>query len=66
VKGSPNEQFLANIQREIATLLSGYRKPEMDPRVMETLYGYLRDTVGVEAAVLDRICPLDRTAAVGA
>ena len=63
LKGPPNEQFLANIQREIAALLGGYRKPKMEPRVQAALYGYLRDTVGVETAVLDRICPLDGAAA---
>jgi trimethylamine--corrinoid protein Co-methyltransferase len=62
VKGTPNEQFMANIRREIDILLNKYRKPGMDPKIREALRAYLCDAVGVSPDILDRI---DDTAASG-
>ena len=64
-QGSPNEQFLANIDREIETLLKDYRKPQMDPAVLAALYRYVNENAGVDEAVLDRIQPQDPAAAAG-
>jgi trimethylamine--corrinoid protein Co-methyltransferase len=64
-RGSPNEQFLANIDREIETLLKNYRKPQMDPAVLAALYRYANQNAGIDEAVLDRIQPRSPAAAAG-
>jgi trimethylamine--corrinoid protein Co-methyltransferase len=64
-QGSPNEQFLANIDREIETLVKNYRKPQMDPSVLAALYRYVHENAGVDETVLDRIQPRGPAAAAG-
>ena len=59
VKGTPDEQFMANIQREIDSLLGTYRKPALPPEVHAALRSYLMETVGVDAQTLERIHPME-------
>jgi trimethylamine--corrinoid protein Co-methyltransferase len=55
VKGTPDEQFMANIQREMDTLRQTYRKPPLEPSIHAALRRFLIDVVGVDADTVERI-----------
>jgi trimethylamine--corrinoid protein Co-methyltransferase len=55
VKGTPDQQFMSNVQREIESLLKAYRKPQLEPDVEKALRNYMIDTVGVDSETVDRI-----------
>jgi trimethylamine--corrinoid protein Co-methyltransferase len=61
-ESTPNAQFMANIQREIDSLLTHYRIPDVDPQVQTDLRRFLIDTAGVDPGVLDRIDAIDAAA----
>jgi len=59
VKGSPNEQLFANIERKMQKMLNSYEKPTLPPDILQALYDYTVKIEGVDKSIIDAIQPRD-------
>lgn len=59
VKGSPNEQLFANIERKMQKMLDSYEKPPLPPDILAALYDYTANIVGVDKTIIETIHPRD-------
>jgi trimethylamine--corrinoid protein Co-methyltransferase len=55
VKGSPNEQLFANIERKMQKMLDSYEKPTLPPDMLEELYEYTVKIEGVDKSIIEAI-----------
>jgi hypothetical protein len=59
VKGSPNEQLFANIERKMQKMLNSYDKPALPPDILAELYAYTVKIEGVDESIIKAIHPKD-------
>jgi len=59
VKGSPNEQLFANIERKMQKMLNNYEKPTLPPDMLAALYDYTVKIEGVDESIIETIHPRD-------
>lgn len=59
VKGSPNEQLFANIERKMQKMLANYEKPPLPPDILTALYDYTVNIDGVDKTIIETIHPRD-------
>ncbi|MBW1804622.1 MAG: trimethylamine methyltransferase family protein [Deltaproteobacteria bacterium] len=59
VKGSPNEQLFANIERKMQKMLDSYENPTLPTEILEELYEYIVKIEGVDKSIIEAIHPRD-------